>query len=796
MNIFGQRSAELVVHHVESELGREHTKEERELKIKKKKVLLQHIDEIIREQVSIMLPTAFIKLAIVAQFLGAMIGALSVYLFAPEQMERMAGSVMICLVAVLGWLLLQRGYTQFALGVVVFGTWLAVTGLAFFTGGVHAPMVIAYPLLIMVTGWLIGLRAALSLAGLSLLMTLGFVLADTWGVLPRNLPTPPALQAITQSLVYVISAIQVGFLMRGYRSHLDELVRVGQDLAQRTADLEVSKSGLNRAQAVAKVGSWSYSMADDRMVLSAEACRILALPEGSTGSRTEYLARVHWEDRNGVMQAWKQALDGRGFDHEHRIMSGERTHWVRQKAEFEFASDGSPLRASGITQDVSERKLAEEKINALAYFDQLTGLPNRTLLLDRLRQTMAISDRSNIYNALLFIDLDHFKTLNDTRGHDMGDSLLKQVAQRLQACLREGDTVARLGGDEFVVVLANLSKSKNEAATATETVAEKILGLLQQSYRLGEVDHHSTASVGATLFKGSGISTDELMKQADLTMYRAKAAGRNMVCFFDPAMEVAVNARAALEDDLRRALAAGEFLLHYQAQVVDTGRPIGAEVLLRWQHPQRGMVSPAEFIPLAEETGLIVPMGRWVLATACAQLALWADQPGMDRMTISVNVSAYQFNQPEFVDEVLTVLHTSGANPERLKLELTESLLVDNVQAIIEKMFALKARGVGFSLDDFGTGYSSLAYLKRLPLEQLKIDQSFVRDLLIDPNDATIARTIVALAQSLGLGVIAEGVETLAQRDALASFGCHAYQGYFFSRPVTVEAFEQLALQV
>jgi diguanylate cyclase (GGDEF)-like protein/PAS domain S-box-containing protein len=443
----------------------------------------------------------------------------------------------------------------------------------------------------------------------------------------------------------------------------------------------------------------------------------------------------------------------------------------------------------GTHYDITERKNADAKIEELAFFDQLTGLPNRTLLQDRLKQAMTSSGRTGSYGALLFIDLDNFKALNDTFGHEMGDQLLKQVAQRLTLCVREGDTVARLGGDEFVVILANLSLNESEAAAGTETVAEKILATLNKVYALSEVAHHSTVSVGATLFNGSSTSSDDLMKQADLTMYKSKEAGRNTVRFFDPAMEVAVKARMALESDLRSAVEAQQFLLHFQAQVAG-GQVTGAEVLLRWKHPERGMVSPAEFIPLAEETGLILPLGHWVLETACIQLAGWAVQPEMAHLTVAVNVSARQFSQPDFVGQVLAVLKSTGANPRRLKLELTESMLADNVQDIIEKMFALKAKGIGFSLDDFGTGYSSLSYLKRLPLDQLKIDQSFVRDVMIDANDAAIAKTVVALAQSLGLGVIAEGVETEAQRSFLADAGCHACQGYFFSRPLALEGFE------
>jgi diguanylate cyclase (GGDEF)-like protein/PAS domain S-box-containing protein len=454
---------------------------------------------------------------------------------------------------------------------------------------------------------------------------------------------------------------------------------------------------------------------------------------------------------------------------------------------------GTVTHYIGSHYDITERKKAEDRINELAFFDQLTGLPNRILLLDRLRQTMTASSRSGSYAALLFIDLDNFKTLNDTLGHDIGDLLLKQVAQRLSTCVRAGDTVARLGGDEFVVMLASLSKSERDAATQTEAVGEKIIATLNEPYQLKNAVCRSTPSIGVTLFSGQQTEIEVLLKQADLAMYKSKEAGRNALRFFDQDMEVVVARRAALESDLRAAVQGQQFLLHYQAQV-EGGRMTGAEVLVRWQHPQRGMVSPAEFIPLAEETGLILPLGHWVLETACRQLAVWASRPKMAHLGLSVNVSAHQFRQADFVDQVLAVLAKTGANPQRLKLELTESLLVHDVEQIIEKMFALKAQGVGFSLDDFGTGYSSLSYLKRLPLDQLKIDQSFVRDVLSDPNDAAIARTVIALAQSLGLGVIAEGVETAAQRDFLAKAGCHAYQGYFFSKPLPLDRFEAFVM--
>ena len=440
--------------------------------------------------------------------------------------------------------------------------------------------------------------------------------------------------------------------------------------------------------------------------------------------------------------------------------------------------------------DITARKSAEDEINNLAYYDPLTRLPNRRLLFDRLKQCQSSSARHGYYAALLLIDLDNFKTLNDTYGHDIGDVLLQQVAQNLILCVRDGDTVARLGGDEFIVILEKLSPDIQEASKITEKIGKAVLESLQTTYLIGNMEHRSTASIGATLFTGGHTSLDDLMKQADLSMYKAKETGRNALRFFDPVMQTIIRERSTLEAGLRNAIKEQEFFLHYQPQVVEAGRVIGVEVLVRWMHPMRGMISPLEFIPLAEETGLILPIGNWVLETACLRLKLWEEQPEMRQITIAVNVSAKQIRESDFVEKVLETLSRTGANPGKLKLELTETLLVENIDDIIQKMNALKEIGVGFSLDDFGTGFSSLSYLKRLPLDQLKIDRSFVRDILVDPNDAAIARTIIALAETLGLEVIAEGVETEAQRDFLSSQGCHAYQGYLFSRPLPLNEFE------
>ncbi|MDP2144486.1 MAG: EAL domain-containing protein [Gallionella sp.] len=452
--------------------------------------------------------------------------------------------------------------------------------------------------------------------------------------------------------------------------------------------------------------------------------------------------------------------------------------------------DDKPTGIIGVILDITERKQSEQQIHQLAFYDALTDLPNRRLLVDRLHQAFAVSARNHHHGAIMFLDLDHFKTLNDTKGHEIGDLLLVEVAARLTACVRDGDTVARLGGDEFVVVLETLSVRHDQAANQAERVAEKIQAALNQPYQLKERTHHTTPSIGIAMFKGHRDSIDDLLKYADVAMYQAKTAGRNAIRFYDPETQSAIEERADLETELRLALENRQFQLHYQIQVDGRHRPLGAEVLLRWQHPQRGLVSPMQFIPLAEETGLIVPIGLWVLQTACAQLRAWQGNALTRDLTLAVNVSAKQFRQPDFVARVQRALHESGAKPSHLKLELTESMVLENVEDTIAKMRELKLLGVSFSMDDFGTGYSSLQYLKQLPLDQIKIDRSFVRDIATDTNDAAIVQTIIAMSDALGLNVIAEGVETQAQHEFLDEHGCHAFQGFLFGKPLPLELFE------
>ncbi len=455
-------------------------------------------------------------------------------------------------------------------------------------------------------------------------------------------------------------------------------------------------------------------------------------------------------------------------------------------------NDGAVTHYVGTHVDITERKAAEKEIRLLAYYDPLTRLPNRRLLMDRLQQAMASVVHTGREGALLLIDLDNFKTLNDTLGHHIGDQLLQQIAQRLESCVHDGDSVARLGGDEFVVILENLSKHALDAAAQTETVGDKILAALSLPYQFGSHEYQSTGSIGITLFNDKLQATGELLKQADIAMYQAKKAGRNTLRFFDPKMQASINARAALESEMRQALENRQFQLHYQIQVDSSRNPIGAEALIRWLHPERGMVSPGEFIPLAEETGFILPIGEWVLDAACAQIRTWQQHPISQALSLAVNVSARQFFQADFVAQVEASLQRHGIMPRRLKLELTESMLLRDIEEIIVTMNALRAIGVQFSLDDFGTGFSSLQYLKQLPLDQLKIDRSFIRDIVTDSNDKVIVRTIVAMAKSMEISVIAEGVESEEQLQLLLKNGCSNFQGYLFSRPVPIELFEAL----
>lgn len=444
-----------------------------------------------------------------------------------------------------------------------------------------------------------------------------------------------------------------------------------------------------------------------------------------------------------------------------------------------------------LSEENTKLKAAEKRIQHLAYFDLLTNLPNRRFLMDRLQQSLAANARLKSNGALLYIDLDNFKTLNDTRGHSVGDILLAEVAKRLRTCLRDGDTLARIGGDEFVVILENLDNDISKAAIIAESVCSKIIASLEPSFLLDGYIYHSSTSIGVAMFSNIAFTIDELLQRADIAMYQAKAAGRNTSRFYDPEMQSSLEERSLLERDLRIAISKDQLKIHYQVQVDDLGKYHGVEALLRWQHPDKGLIFPKQFIPLAEDTGLILPIGKWVMDTACAQIKKWEIDTTTKNLQIAVNVSACQFHEPNFVEEVSEIISRYAINPSLLKLELTESLVLDHIEEAILKMHALKEIGVSFSMDDFGTGFSSLSYLTKLPLDQLKIDQSFVRNICSDPRDAVVVQTIIGMANNLGIDVIAEGVELKEQQMLLAKYKCNFYQGYLFGKPIPIEELEK-----
>ncbi|PPC93687.1 MAG: diguanylate cyclase [Methylotenera sp.] len=461
------------------------------------------------------------------------------------------------------------------------------------------------------------------------------------------------------------------------------------------------------------------------------------------------------------------------------------SHWTLVRDEKNI-----PQSVFSINTNISDRKFAEEKIEKLAFYDQLTGLPNRTLLTERLKHAFNVCSRYDTYGALLFIDIDNFKSLNDTVGHDVGDLLLKQISQRLSSCIRKTDCVARFGGDEFVVMLENLSKIETVATFECAEISQKILNSLNSPYMLEHIEHVSSASIGITLFSRNDDNITEVLKHADLAMYKAKSSGRNTMQFYDPAMHLEIISRVSLEEDLRVCITKNQLSLHYQPQLDVQANVVGAEALLRWTHPNRGMVSPATFIPIAEDNKMIIQMGKWVIESACKKLVQWRKDTITSKLTVAVNVSVIQFIQPDFVDHILQTIEKYKIDPSKLKIELTESIFISNHEEIVDKMLKLKDKGLNFSLDDFGTGYSSLNHLKKMPLSQLKIDQSFVRDIMHDEHDASIAKTIISLAKILGLEVIAEGVETIDQKNFLIANGCKLFQGYLFSKPLNESDFD------
>ncbi len=557
-----------------------------------------------------------------------------------------------------------------------------------------------------------------------------------------------------------------------------------QEEAESTHRMELALTG-------ARLGLWDQSLPSELLHVDERAANILGHAVGETYTTSKWRDEIHPEDLESVVNAFEKHLSGESprYETEHRLRHLDGSWvWVQTRGKVvERDGDGKPLRMLGSRMDISALKLHESEIQRLAFYDGLTGLPNRRLLLDRISRAINLSHRTRQVGAVLFIDLDNFKDLNDTLGHDKGDMLLTQVAARLLEVTRKTDTVSRLGGDEFVVMLEGLGEAATDGCQRAEQVGQNIVQRLSMPYLLNGHEVFSTPSVGVATFGANTESIDVVLKQADLAMYQAKAAGRNTLRLFSPQMQSIAAASVELERELRGAIARHELYLHYQP-IVDASRTvIGVEALVRWSHQRRGTVSPAEFIPLAEKSGLILQIGEWVLERACDQLRLWAAHADSRHLTVSVNISARQMRQADFVTQVMTVLQKSGVNPKRLRLELTESMLFSDIEDVIEKMTALKSIGVGFSLDDFGTGYSSLSYLKRLPLDQLKIDQSFIREALTNTSDATIATAIVGLAHSLNLVVVAEGIETEAQHRFLEKSSCDGFQGYLYAASCSAE---------
>lgn len=536
-------------------------------------------------------------------------------------------------------------------------------------------------------------------------------------------------------------------------------------------------------------GLWDWDMNSGKVFYSGRWKSMLGFSdEDLSGHIDEWGTLVHPEDKQRVLDAVQDHLSGKTaeFEQEYRIRCKDGSwKWILARGMAMPTSPGSrDMRMIGTNIDITARKEAEAQIEYLAFFDPLTGLANRKLLTDRILQAQAVASRNLHFAALLFIDLDGFKAVNDLWGHSTGDQMLMQVAQRMKRCVRSSDTFARLGGDEFVLLLQNLGTDRDDAAHEAAVVADKVLDTFAPPFSMNGHEFHCGASLGITLFRDDPVSLDGLLGQADSAMYLAKAAGGNMYRYFDAELQASLLQKSAFEAELRQSIHRGQLHLVFQPQVDATGRIVGAESLVRWEHPSYGLVSPSRFIPVAEKDNFIVELGDWILRDACRMLAELGRNPVTSAMTIAVNVSPRQFQQQDFVQQVGRALEDSGALPSRLKLELTESIFAQDIALISAKMDELRKLGITFALDDFGTGYSCLAYLKQLPFDQIKIDQGFVKELPGEPRDAAIVHTIIALCESLHIGVIAEGVETESQRTFLELNGCNMFQGYLFSRPV------------
>ncbi len=747
------------------------------------------------------------RLALLMGIGSLVIGA--VILYGQPFTPRNLGFLSATAVALLSYRELAAGRVNRGLVVMFWGFLAGCLITATLAAGLRTPVLIALPFLQMTIAWVQGRRAVVTMTALILAYLVGMVAAEQLGWLPEPVPRSSLAFLAIYGFTCLAAGVMSLSMADSFRRQLASANALMDAMALKESERARSEAALQESERrFRNMIEWApepimVHRGDKLLYVNSAAVSAL-------GARTapELLARsvsqlVHPDHLSRAAAHLRLSLEVGVSSpmHEIRCVRLDGRLIDVQVHSIGLLYDGEPA-VQTLFQDISERKAAAAQIEQLAFFDPLTGLPNRRLMRDRLEQALTGGARRQRWGALLLFDLDNFKTLNDTMGHSVGDELLQEVARRLRSDIRQGDTVARLGGDEFVVILCDVGGAR-DAQQHVEGTTRKMLRQLQAPFGLatdpydaagGKRNYQCAASVGIALFCGSAVGADELMKRADTAMYQAKAAGRATLRFFDPTMQAVVNQRAALEHDLRRALAERQFELYCQPQLSHAGRVTGGEVLLRWRHPANGMVAPAQFIPLAEESGIILRLGHWVLETACTRLAQWASRPELAHLTIAVNVSARQFSQSDFVDQVLAVLASTGADPGRLKLELTESVLVQDMQGVVRKMQLLKSSGVGCALDDFGTGYSSLSYLTRMPIDQLKIDRTFVGEVLTDPSAAAIVKTIMALGQNLGLDVIAEGVETREQKQFLADAGCRSYQGYYFSRPLPLAEFEQFVL--
>ncbi len=556
---------------------------------------------------------------------------------------------------------------------------------------------------------------------------------------------------------------------------------------QKSLEMSIQASG---------IGLWDWNVKTNEVYLSPEWKAQIGYADNELPSDfTSWETHLHPEDHDSCMKVLHEFISGTrlSYQSEFRLRHKRGDYrWIIARGEKQLDEKGEVMHLRGSHIDITERKTAENEIHQLAYFDALTGLPNRRMLMDRFNQALLLSDNNRLYGALLFLDLDHFKNINDTLGHVKGDLLLVESARRIGNSLRKGDILARLGGDEFIVMIENTGTDIATASRVAASVAEKIRLALSTPFTIDDHQHHSSVSIGIALFYGMQESADDLLKHADAAMYQAKNSGRNSVRFYDPDMQQKLEDHASLETDLRSAIALNQLQLYYQVQVNRDGQPVGAEALIRWMHPKRGMIPPLDFISIAEESSLILDIGEWVMQQACRQLSIWSRDPATRKLNLAINVSAAQFQTDNFIETLNSLIELHACNPEQLKLELTESTVLHNIEEVIQKMLAVRKIGVRLSLDDFGTGYSSLSYLTRLPINQIKIDQSFVRNILLNRNHAIMAQTIIQMTHNFGLDVIAEGVETPEQAEFLMVNGCQKFQGYLFSKPIPAEAFMQL----